>query len=252
MARRISKRKQPEREVKQLKVVEKISGKVLDEKTISVLVDFINNKAIKSLDYPISTGKEAVVFKSTSAQGTPLAVKVFKYETSCFHNMLDYIQGDKRFSQGIHNQRELVDVWARKEFANLKKCFAAGVRVPKPIKCRQNVIVMEFIGANEVASPLLAKTKLDYPTDVYEKVIALMKKMFEAKLVHADLSEFNILLSIEKGVEQPVFIDLAQAVLLDHPKAKEFLQRDCFNVAKYFSKRGVETDEKTVYNFVTT
>ncbi|MBI5635415.1 serine protein kinase RIO [Candidatus Micrarchaeota archaeon] len=251
MARRISKRKQPEIEVKQLKAVEKISGKVLDEKTISVLVDFINNKVIKSLDYPISTGKEAVVFKATSPSGGKLAVIIFNFETSRFHNMLDYIQGDKRFDHQIHNKRELVNVWARKEFANLKKCFAAGVRVPKPIKYKQNVIVMEFVGENNVATPILAKVRLSDPQGVYEKILGSMKKMFEAKLVHADLSEFNILVLLENNVEQPVFIDLAQAVVLDHPKAKEFLEKDCFNIAKYFSKRGVQTDGKTVYTFVT-
>ena len=51
-------------------------------------------------------------------------------------------------------------------------------------------------------------------------------------MVHADLSEYNLLW--HEG--QVYFIDVSQAVDLSHPLAHEFLLRDCKNVVHYFNK----------------
>ena len=60
--------------------------------------------------------------------------------------------------------------------------------------------------------------------------------IYRAELVHADLSEYNIL----NYNEEPVIIDCGQAVLLSHPMAKEFFERDVRNMCNYFRKRGLE------------
>ena len=43
------------------------------------------------------------------------------------------------------------------------------------------------------------------------------------------------------------FIDIGQAVLLDHPKAREFFERDVKNIARYFTKIGLKKDYDEVY-----
>lgn len=63
-----------------------------------------------------------------------------------------------------------------------------------------------------------------------------MRKMFhECRLVHADLSEYNLIL--HEG--RLYIIDVSQSVEHDHPHAFDFLRADLKNVEEFFSRRGV-------------
>ena len=63
-----------------------------------------------------------------------------------------------------------------------------------------------------------------------------MKRLYrKAGLVHADLSEYNIM--IWKG--KPVLFDVSQTVSRKHPMAREFLRRDLENMIRYFKRLGV-------------
>ncbi len=60
-----------------------------------------------------------------------------------------------------------------------------------------------------------------------------MKKMFqECNLIHADLSEYNMLWHDDRLW----FIDVSQSIEPTHPRALEFLVRDCTNVVGFFQK----------------
>lgn len=70
----------------------------------------------------------------------------------------------------------------------------------------------------------------------------------KCKLVHADLSEFNMLYF--NG--QAYIIDVSQSVEHDHPHALEFLRKDCTNITEYFKKNGVATmGIKQIFDFIT-
>jgi len=62
----------------------------------------------------------------------------------------------------------------------------------------------------------------------------------KAKIVHADLSEYNIM--VWRG--DPVLFDFGQAILTSHPRAASFLERDVKNIVSFFAKRGVEVEVK--------
>lgn len=57
----------------------------------------------------------------------------------------------------------------------------------------------------------------------------------ECRLIHADLSEYNMLWHDGKVV----FIDVSQSVEPSHPQGLEFLLRDCTNVSNFFTRVGV-------------
>ena len=60
--------------------------------------------------------------------------------------------------------------------------------------------------------------------------------------MHADLSEYNIMMG-----DVPYLIDFGQGVVLEHPHAKKFLERDLAIILKFFEKNGVKRDfEKTL------
>ncbi len=239
MTMKVSKRKRPEREEKQFKYRLKITDEVLDDFSTMVLVRFINAKFIKSVDYPVSTGKEAVLFRATTPEGTSVAIKIFKNETSAFQHMVKYIEGDPRFRHVKHNKRNIVKEWASKEFKNLRAAYDAGLPVPKPLKLKDNVIAMEFVGENGVPYALLNDVVLSEPEKTFRTLMDAVKKLYKIKLVHADLSPYNIL--IAEG-EKPVIIDWGQAVLLEHPRAQEFLEHDVRTLCDYFRRQGVECD----------
>ena len=58
----------------------------------------------------------------------------------------------------------------------------------------------------------------------------------QCNLIHADLSEYNMLW-FEGNV---YFIDVSQSVEPMHPHALAFLYRDCTNVTDFFAKLGVK------------
>jgi len=216
---------------------------VFDKENLLRIYKLFTDDVIDTLDFPISTGKEGNVFRATTPDGTLVAVKIYRTRTATFRDMAKYVQGDPRFKGVTTNKRKLRLAWAAKELANLQRFADAGVRVPRPIARRDNIIVMEYIGTEESAAPEMRHVVLEDPGGVAETLIGYVKLAYrKADLVHGDLSEFNVLMD----GQEPVVIDVAQGVLLKHPLAEELLQRDVENMARFFRKYGVSIDTKAV------
>jgi len=245
MARRLWKKKLPAREDKQYKEAQKLESSVFDVRTLQLLSNYIKKKIVKSIDYPVATGKEADVFRASTETGY-LAVKIYRIETSNFQKMQDYMIGDSRFSDIKKNKRDIVFAWTKKEFRNLSLFESIGVRVPKPVAFKKNVLIMEFVGEEGVPDSTLKEMGAETPEKTLETVLGFVKALYKHNLVHADLSEYNILM--HDG--EPCIIDVGQAVLLNHPKSEDFLERDIRTLLKYFGKYGVERDEGEVLKWI--
>jgi len=123
------------------------------------------------------------------------------------------------------------------------------VRVPEPIATERNVLVMEYIGTEDDRAKRLGEVHIENPQTAYEVMREYMRRLYSAGLIHGDLSEYNVVFDESEG--QLVFIDLSQAVTVHHPNSREFLERDCRNVANFFSRQGLEVAEDDLFEFVT-
>ncbi|WWD05333.1 hypothetical protein V865_003406 [Kwoniella europaea PYCC6329] len=184
---------------------------VLDSRTRLVLAGLVNRKIIGKIERCVSTGKEANVYYAMPG----VAVKIYRTSILIFKSRSNYIIGEQRFKgeyTSSKNPRKMVRVWAEKELRNLRRLVQGGIRAPKVFDCKENVLVMEFLGDGD-------------------------KRMYQhCHLVHADLSEYNILL--HEG--HLWIIDVSQSVEHDHPKAFDFLRADLQNVEEFFGRRGVK------------
>jgi RIO kinase 1 len=154
-----------------------------------------------------------------------------------FKKRMQYIAGDPRFSDIKLGSRSLIMTWARKEFKNMWTAHTVGVRVPLPIAVKKNVLVMEFV-CNSEGNPAPALVNAEEITlNDYREVIEQMTMLYQkAKLVHADLSEYNIF-KTDLGI---MLFDFGSAVDIQHPNSKQFLLRDVLNINRFFERRGIE------------
>ncbi len=223
----------------------KTESEVWDRQTLDAIYRFMKRGLIDTVEHPISTGKEANVFLALTPEGEAIAVKIYRTSTADFRGIEEYIMGDPRFPGRRSNRRQVIFAWARKEFLNLRRAHEAGVPVPEPLDHYKNVLVMEYVGEETMAAPEVRNVRLEDPDGFFEQVMEAASTLLnEAKLVHGDLSEYNIL--VLDG--DPVLIDLGQAMLERHHRARELLERDCANMARYFKRLGVETSPEDVWD----
>ncbi len=252
MARRLGKRKRPDRGTHMIKEQLKIEEGIFENRTMMCLWRMFNHGIITKMDFVLKTGKEADVYIADAgpqAQGAEYVIlKIFRIETSSFPKRMDYMIGDPRFEGVRNNIFAIVNTWCRKEYGNLMAAEIAGVHAPRPYYFRGNVLAIEFIGEDDIPARTLKESQIENPAAVLDMILEDMKKLYGAQLVHGDVSEYNILMK----ADVPYMIDFGQAVLLTHPKSGEFLERDIRNILGYFSRRyKLERDADRTLEYVT-
>ncbi|KAJ7366927.1 RIO1-domain-containing protein [Mycena albidolilacea] len=227
---------------------------VLDPRTRTILLKMVGRGVIDEVNGCVSTGKEANVYHALTPDKAHLALKIYKTSILVFKDRDKYVSGEHRFRRGYsrHNPRKMVRLWAEKEMRNLKRLRAAGLRAPEPLEVRENVLVMSFLGSPEGwASPRLKDAELpaEAAAPLYEELLLAVRTLFHhCRLVHADLSEYNILYH----EEHLYVIDVSQSVEHDHPAAFDFLRNDLKNVEEFFARRGVRClGLRRAFEFVT-
>ena len=261
------------------------SEQCLDPRTRLMLFKMLSNGILDKIDGCLSTGKEANVyyakagkkaasFKLTKGRNnsaeksepTPnsntdigdvseFAIKIYKTSILVFKDRDKYVSGEHRWRKGYckSNPRKMVKVWAEKELRNYRRIHSAGIPCPTPIFLKAHILLMEFLGENGWPSPRLKDAALSerHMREAYVQTILIMRHLYQrCKLVHGDLSEYNLLWHKKKVY----VIDVSQSVETDHPSALDFLRKDASNVNDYFSKVGnlnVMTTRQ-LFEFITT
>lgn len=212
----------------------KTIDEVFDKSTTMTVSGLKNSGIISYVNGAVGSGKESKTYWAVGPSGNDLALKIYLVSTSNFKKRHPYLLGDQRFSKIRKGTRHLVEIWAQKEFANLKQCYEAGISCARPITVIKNVLVLDFVGKNGVPYPLLNESEVDYGD--YQEAISIIEDLYrKARIVHADFSEYNIF-KTEKGL---MIFDFGSSIDARHANAKEFLERDIKNITKFFVKRGL-------------
>ncbi|KAK1462038.1 RIO1 family protein [Colletotrichum melonis] len=238
------------------------SEQVLDQRTRMILLQMINRGIVSEIHGAISTGKEANVYHAIlhpegDGPNVQRAIKVYKTSILVFKDRERYIAGEHRFQKGFDksSNRKMVKLWAEKEFRNLRRIHAAGIPCPEPISLKLHVLAMGFLGDKKGwAYPRLRDANLtgddieEQWRALYVQLLGLMRRIYQiCRLVHADLSEYNILYNAGKLY----IIDVSQSVEPDHPRALEFLRMDIKNVGDFFRRKGVDTlSDRSIFDFI--
>lgn len=197
----------------------------------------------------LMSGKEATVFIVRC--GTEIrCAKVYKEANKrSFRQAVDYTENrktknsrraramEKRTRFGRKAQEE---AWQSAEVDALYRLAAAGVRVPAPYNFHEGVLLMELVtDANGDPAPRLDDVEFsaEQARSYHQALMTEVVRMLCAGVVHADLSEFNVLV----GSTGPVIIDLPQAVdAAGNNHAKSMLERDVQNLTNFFGRYAPE------------
>ena len=150
----------------------------------------------------------------------------------------------------LYSRQVAAGEWAWAEWQALARLWQLGVAVPYPVQIDGTEILMEWISVEGddgvVTAPRLAQSRTTPHLLAlwWEQVRDAVLLLAEAGLVHGDLSPYNVL----AAGERLVVIDLPQMVdLIANPHGTELLHRDCLNMARWFTAKGLEVDGESLY-----
>jgi len=178
---------------------------------------------VSALGSKIGEGKESVVYEALGLG--PVAVK--------FHRV-----GQRSFTTARVNREYLPDTgscpWLLASRLSAEREYSAlcalhpKVAVPVPIGQNRNAVVMA-----KISGPNLARYVLPDPSGTLDEILENVRAAYRAGIIHADLSEFNIL--VEDG--KCVIIDWPQWMETTHPNAGAVLERDVRNLLAFFARK---------------
>jgi RIO kinase 1 len=209
------------------------------------LQPLVEDGLVDSVVRQLMSGKEAMVFIVRCGEEIRCA-KVYKEANKrSFRQAVDYTENRKtknsRRARAIekrtrYGRKAQEEAWQSAEVDALYRLAAAGVRVPAPYNFHEGVLLMELVtDAGGEPAPRLNDVEFT-PEDArsfHRTLMLQVVRMLCAGVIHADLSEFNVLV----GAEGPVIIDLPQAVdAAGNNHAKSMLERDVLNLTTYFGR----------------
>jgi len=203
---------------------------------------FVKAGVIEAFGQKLGVGKEADVYDALNPDGVRIAVKFQRLGRISFRQTRRKRGYIKEHASWLFQSR----LAAEKEFQALKLVYQHGVAVPEPLSQNRHVVAMGMIEGAELAK----WREIPKPEKVLKEVMRNVKKAYlKAGVIHADLSEYNIILKPDMHV---LIIDWPQYVMVDHPNAQQLLLRDVRNVLNFFSRKfSVKVKVKEACGYVT-
>lgn len=191
------------------------------------LHSFTSAGLLEALGEVLGVGKEADVYEGLTSEGEHVAVKFHRLGRASF-----------RQTAKVRSYLEEKAFWlvrskiaARREYDALKKLYRVGVAVTRPRAHNRHAILMDKI----IGVPLYKVRELPEPEKILWRILENVGLAYrKAGVIHADLSEFNVLISSSGSL---LLIDWPQHVTLSHPNADFLLRRDVENLLKFFRRK---------------
>ena len=182
---------------------------------------------ISSFGQSLGVGKEADVYDALNPNGKRIAVKFHRLGRISFRQTRrkrGYIREHSTWLFQSH-------LAAEKEYEAMKLVYEKGISIPEPISHNRHVIAMGMIEGGQ-----LSRYKdIGKGEKVLREILRNVKRGYiKAHVIHADLSEYNIILQPDGHI---LIIDWPQAVKTDHKNAAELLERDLKNLLTFFSRK---------------
>ena len=197
----------------------------LDLLALHALSGLVN---IQKIAKRFDVGKEADIHICYTVDGLPYIIKVFRLGRTSFKKVRSvrpgyYVSAGGWLSLNIRA--------ASKEYEILQRLWSAGVSVPKPIAKAYHAILMEYVPGKE-----LHKVEIQNPKEVFREILEeILKAYYMAGIVHADLSEYNVLVD-ERNFEIWL-IDWPQWLDTNHEEAEDYLKKDIEQIIRFFNRK---------------
>ena len=178
---------------------------------------------ISALGTQIGEGKESVVYDALGLG--PVAIKFHRVGGRSFSSARlnrEYMPEDGHCPWLIASKKS-----AEREYLALKTLHPA-VSVPLPVDQNRHTVVMSLVSGQN-----MNRCRLERPGEILEEVLENVQKAYHAGIIHADLSEYNILMEDGKCV----IIDWPQWMETGHRNAQTILERDIDNILVYFQRK---------------
>ncbi len=205
---------------------------------VLALQELVKRNVLEKFGTPLGIGKEADIYDAVMPDGVKVAVKFNRLGRTSFTRVRLLRPYPPR-----HGWMYASRLAAEREFKALQKLHPH-VSVPRPIAYDRHVLVMGLIDGIELADV----KGIDEPELVLDDVLENIKRAYGLGVVHADLSEHNIIIKPDGEV---LIIDWPQYLSIRSPGAVELLKRDVRNVLKYFQRKfKLKRDLSQVLEFI--
>ncbi|NHJ46490.1 MAG: hypothetical protein FK733_01760 [Asgard group archaeon] len=191
----------------------------------------------------VGKGKESDVFLAYDEEQKELVVKIHRVGRPSFQRtkkLRSYI-GQRGHINWLYKSR----LSAKREFEGLTIAEKVKAKTPRALDVNRHIVVMEYFEGTELVNMIILKN----PLKIFNGIISEIRKLFvKGEIIHGDLSEYNIVITLK---EEFMLIDFPQFESADHVNSDELLQRDIYNICKYFKRKfRIQSDPQAILEVI--
>lgn len=194
------------------------------------IINLVKKGLVTHIGPLVGTGKESVLYLAKVAGDNIAVIKLYKIGRVSFKKVVKH----RGYVVDQPSWLEASKTAAEREYKILTSLMRYTSLVPKVWGWNRHAVVMEYIKGVDLYRYKNAKD----PQSMLSLILTTLRDAYiHVGIVHSDLSEYNIIVSLRNSIEVPYIIDWPQYVSKEDPVADEYLRRDLFTITKFFKRR---------------